>query len=58
MRSMDVKNRLYQCYWRNWSIGNIDQFVIFKLLSYCLEETIGFDVNVSFASGPVSRLIR
>ena len=34
------------------------QFVIFKLLSYCLEETIGFDVKASFVSRPVSRLIR
>ena len=34
------------------------QFVIFKPLSYCFEETIGFDVNVSFASRPVSRLIK
>ena len=33
------------------------QFVIFKSLSYCFEETIGFDVKVSFASRPVSRLI-
>ena len=34
------------------------QFVIFKPLSYCFEETIGFDVKASFASRPVSRLIR
>ena len=33
------------------------QFVIFKLLSYCLEETKGFDVKASFARCPVSRLI-
>ena len=26
------------------------QFVIFKPLSYCFEETIGFDVKASFAS--------
>ena len=31
---------------------------IFKPLSYCFEETIGFDVKASFASRPVSRLIR
>ena len=24
MRSMDVKNRLDQSYWRNWSICNIE----------------------------------
>ena len=34
------------------------QFVIFKPLSYCFEETIEFDVKASFASRPVSRLIR
>ena len=34
------------------------QFVIFKPLSYCFEETIGFDVKASFASRPVSRLLR
>ena len=33
------------------------QFVIFKQLSCCFEETIGFDVKASFASRPVSRLI-
>ena len=35
-----------------------EQFVMFKSLSYCLEETVGFDVKVSFARPPVSRLIR
>ena len=34
------------------------QFVIFKPLSYCFEETIGFDVKTSFASCPLSHLIR
>ena len=34
------------------------QFVIFKPLSYCFEETIGFDVKASFARRPVSRLIK
>ena len=34
------------------------QFVIFKPLSYCFEETIGFDVKASFVSRPESRLIR
>ena len=34
-----------------------EQFAFFKRLSYCFEETIGFDVKVSFASRPVSRLI-
>ena len=40
------------------SNGKISQFVIFKPLNYCFEETIGFDVNASFASRPESRLIR
>ena len=34
------------------------QFVIFKPLSYCFEQTIGFDVKASFASCLESRLIR
>ena len=29
-----------------------NQFVIFKPLSYCFKETIGFDVKASFASRP------
>ena len=29
-----------------------NQFVIFKSLTYCFKETIAFDVNASFASGP------
>ena len=33
------------------------QFVIFKPLSFCFKETIGFDVKASFASRSVSRLI-
>ena len=34
------------------------QFLIFKPLSYCFEEAIGFDVKASFVGRPVSRLIR
>ena len=34
------------------------QLVIFKPLSYCFKETLGFDVKVSFASRPVLHLIR
>ena len=34
------------------------QFVIFKPLSYCFEETIGFGIKASFASRSVSRIIR
>ena len=36
----------------------ITQFVIFKPLSHCFEETIEFDLKASFASRPLSRLIR
>ena len=36
----------------------LNQFVIFKPLGHCFEETIGFDVKTSFASCPVSLLIR
>ena len=35
-----------------------ERFVIFNPLSHCLKGTIGFDVKASFASRPVSRLIR
>ena len=34
------------------------QFVIFKPLSNCFEETIGLDVKASFVNHPISRLIR
>ena len=34
------------------------QFVIFNSLSYCFEDTIRFDVKVTFTSRPVLRLIR
>ena len=34
------------------------QFVTFKSLSYCFEETIEFDAKASFTSRPESRLIR
>ena len=32
--------------------------VVFKLLSYCFEDAIDFDVKASFARRPVSRLIK
>ena len=35
-----------------------NQFVIFKPLNYCFEETTGFDVKASFVSRPMPRLIR
>ena len=41
-----------------FSTYELTQFVIFKPLKYCFEETIGFDVKASFASRPESRLIR
>ena len=34
------------------------QFVIFKSLTYCFFETIGFDVKISFVSRPLLRLTR
>ena len=34
------------------------QFVITKLLNYCFEEAIRFDVKASFSSCPLSSLIR
>ena len=42
----------------NYSFELIFQFVILKPLSYCFEETIGFEVKASFSSRPMSRLIR
>ena len=44
-----------QCFKRNTFTP---QFPIFKPLSNCFEETLGFDVKTSFGSHPVSRLIR
>ena len=35
-----------------------EQFVIFKPLSSCFKETLGFDVKALLASPPLSRLIR
>ena len=34
------------------------QFTIFKPLSYCCEETIGFDADTLFARRQMSRLIK
>ena len=45
------------CSARSTLLGTVSQFAIFKPLSYCFEETIGFDIKVSFASRPVSLLI-
>ena len=42
---------------RNLLNLNLNQFVIFKPLSYYFEETIRFDVKASFTSRPVSPLI-
>ena len=43
---------------QNISSCHLFQFVIFKPLGYCFEETKWFDVMTSFASRPVSRLSR
>ena len=37
---------------------HLKQFVIFKPLSYCFKETVGFDVKATFARRPVSGLIK
>ena len=37
---------------------NAVQLVVFKPISYCLEETIGFDKQISFARPPVLPLIK
>ena len=55
---------LYFCFLRDIILkedGNNNkckQSIIFKLVSYCFEETIGFEVKASFVSRPISRLIR
>ena len=67
-QNFDAK-KLSESIWRVYSISSFYRkgllsfiwrvySVIFKPLSYWFEETIGFDVTVSFASHPVSRLIR
>ena len=38
--------------------GQSTQFVIFKPLSHCFEKTTELDVKASFASRPLSRIIR
>ena len=54
---------LKQVFWQNFvfyvifAVQCYYQFVTFKPFSYCFEETIGFDVRVSFVSRSVSRLI-
>ena len=48
---------VFYCFWKTFLIVPF-QFVIFKLLSYCFEETIGFDVKATFVSRPMSYLIR
>ena len=40
------------------ALCSLYQFVVFKPLSYCFEETIGFDVKGSFARPPVLCLIK
>ena len=45
------------CFWKPFRSERVNQFAIFKQLSCCFEETIGFDVKASFASRPVLHLI-
>ena len=44
--------------WSTLKLAQNLQFVTFKPLSYCFQETKGFNVKVSFASRSVLRLIR
>ena len=58
VKSYNVQNIFMWRRRRRISTG-IFQFVIFKPLNHCFEETIGFDVKASFESRPLSRrLIR
>ena len=57
LKSKTWKTRKIFVYFKFLSF-RLYQFVIFKPLSYCFEEAIGFDVKASFASRPESRLIR
>ena len=43
---------------RRYDGGRARQYVVFKPLTYCGEETIGSDVKILFARPPVSRLIK
>ena len=53
------KNTLIYCFYiLRYFDGCFTQFVVFKTLSYCFEETIGFDVKALFAGRPMSRLIK
>ena len=59
MRTIDVayqtdvcKSRELQSWTKTFSGFWPLKFVIFKPLSYCSKETIGFDVKASFASRP------
>ena len=62
----EISNRWFYLFWsfifKSYcmvtNIRGSAQFVIFKPLRYCFEETIGFDVKTSFSSRPVPRLIR
>ena len=51
-------NYLEWCFLLKKCHFQLKQFVIFKPFSYCFKETIKFDVKVSFACRPLSRLIR
>ena len=44
--------------WCESSNNLLNQFVIFKPLSYCFKDATGFDLKASFASRPESRLIK
>ena len=57
--SFTILHRLMQLCFTRACTGRSDfkawfQFVVFKSLSYCFKETIGFDVKASFARPPPS----
>ena len=52
---LKLKTHIFACVHGRISLF---QFLILNPLSYCFKDMIGFDVKASFASRPVSRLIR
>ena len=54
-----VSNCQWKCLFGNFNgFKNINQFVIFKPLSYCFYGTIGFAAKAWFVRRPVSNLIK
>ena len=53
--ALKLKTHIFACVHGRISLF---QFLILNPLSYCFKDMIGFDVKASFASCPMSRLIR